>query len=234
MVVEVVGFDSYMVRMDGSGRISKRNRRFLRPVKPYQDMLKVAESNRERVGHYRACHDKDIVKTTRSSRDRRVQNNTKQVDSVVNAGRLRDCVREVGQSVHCTPPEAEKDHYVPPVTSGDAVLVPGEQSVHTTVHTSGSGDQLLTDGQVTPCAGQGNGFTPSSVECSGSRANGKDSATTEDDNTGLRTVHQSTPSVVIINDDAVSRPKSTRSAKRPSYLQVGDPLDPRFNRTRRT
>ena len=34
IVVEVLGYDSYMVKMDGSGRISKRNRKFLRPVKP--------------------------------------------------------------------------------------------------------------------------------------------------------------------------------------------------------
>ena len=39
VVVESLGFDSYNVRMDGSGRLTKRNRRFLRPIKAYKDVL---------------------------------------------------------------------------------------------------------------------------------------------------------------------------------------------------
>ena len=31
-VVEILNFDQYTVKMDGSGRVTKRNRRFLRPV----------------------------------------------------------------------------------------------------------------------------------------------------------------------------------------------------------
>ena len=38
-VVEALGFDSYNVRMDGSGRVTKRNRRFLRPIVPYNRVL---------------------------------------------------------------------------------------------------------------------------------------------------------------------------------------------------
>ena len=34
-VVEVLAFDQYRIKVDGSGRISLRNRRFLRPITPY-------------------------------------------------------------------------------------------------------------------------------------------------------------------------------------------------------
>ncbi len=38
-VAEALGFDSYNVRMDGSGRVTRRNRRFLRPIVPYSRVL---------------------------------------------------------------------------------------------------------------------------------------------------------------------------------------------------
>ena len=38
-VVEALGFDSYNVRMDGSGRVTRRNRRFLWPIVPYSRVL---------------------------------------------------------------------------------------------------------------------------------------------------------------------------------------------------
>ena len=40
VVVEVLGYDSYLVKMDGSGRVSKRNRQFLRPIKTFSELLK--------------------------------------------------------------------------------------------------------------------------------------------------------------------------------------------------
>ena len=39
-VVEVQGYDSYLVKMDGTGRVSKRNRSFLKPIKTYSELLK--------------------------------------------------------------------------------------------------------------------------------------------------------------------------------------------------
>ena len=39
VVCEDMGHNSYLVRMDGSGRVSKRNRRFLRVIRPHQDIL---------------------------------------------------------------------------------------------------------------------------------------------------------------------------------------------------
>ena len=39
MVVESLGFDSYTVRRDGSGRVSKRNRRYRRRIKAYKDVV---------------------------------------------------------------------------------------------------------------------------------------------------------------------------------------------------
>ena len=54
-IVEVKDFDQYMVKVDGSGRLTLRNRRFLRPISPYQDELKnlmeETEKNGE-TGHY--------------------------------------------------------------------------------------------------------------------------------------------------------------------------------------
>ena len=38
-MVEVLGHDAYHVRMDGSGRMTKRNRRFLRRILPYTRVL---------------------------------------------------------------------------------------------------------------------------------------------------------------------------------------------------
>ena len=38
-VVETGNFDQYTVKVDGSGRLTKRNRRFLRPIQPYRDEL---------------------------------------------------------------------------------------------------------------------------------------------------------------------------------------------------
>ena len=37
-VVEVMGFDQYRVKIDGSGRVSVRNRRFLKPITPYSSI----------------------------------------------------------------------------------------------------------------------------------------------------------------------------------------------------
>ena len=38
-IVEVLEFDSYLVKMDGSGRVSKRNRRFLKPITTFQQRI---------------------------------------------------------------------------------------------------------------------------------------------------------------------------------------------------
>ena len=38
-VVEVQEYDKYLVRVDGSGRCTLRNRRFLRPASPYKEVL---------------------------------------------------------------------------------------------------------------------------------------------------------------------------------------------------
>ena len=39
-VVVVLPHDAYHVKMDGSGRVTKRNQRFLRPIVPYSSLLK--------------------------------------------------------------------------------------------------------------------------------------------------------------------------------------------------
>ena len=39
MLVEVLDHDTYLVKMDGSGRVAKQNRRFLCPIKMYKELL---------------------------------------------------------------------------------------------------------------------------------------------------------------------------------------------------
>ena len=39
-VVEVLPYDAYTIRVDGSGRVTKRNRKFLRPIVPYSSVLR--------------------------------------------------------------------------------------------------------------------------------------------------------------------------------------------------
>ena len=40
LVVEVLGHDSYLVKVDGSGRTTQRNRRFLKPITPYASLIR--------------------------------------------------------------------------------------------------------------------------------------------------------------------------------------------------
>ena len=42
-VVEYMGHEAYLVKLDGSGRVSKRNRRFLKRIVPYSSTLKDKE-----------------------------------------------------------------------------------------------------------------------------------------------------------------------------------------------
>jgi hypothetical protein len=39
VVVDIMGHDQYSVKVDGTGRITLRNRRFLHPIVPYKDVL---------------------------------------------------------------------------------------------------------------------------------------------------------------------------------------------------
>ena len=47
VVCESLGHDSYLVRMDGSGRVSRRNRRFLRAIQPYKDIINDLEKDQK-------------------------------------------------------------------------------------------------------------------------------------------------------------------------------------------
>ena len=44
-VIESLGFDSYLVKIDGSRTVSKRNRKFLKKITPYADVIKEAENS---------------------------------------------------------------------------------------------------------------------------------------------------------------------------------------------
>ena len=39
LIAEKLDFDAYFVKMDGTGRTTKRNRRFLRKIVPYTNIL---------------------------------------------------------------------------------------------------------------------------------------------------------------------------------------------------
>ena len=45
MVVEVLGFDKYRIKLDGTGRMTIRNRRFLRPITPYTRMMQTVNDD---------------------------------------------------------------------------------------------------------------------------------------------------------------------------------------------
>ena len=47
-VIEVGGYDSYTVKMDGSGRVTRRNRQYLKPIRGYMELL--AESQKRLRG----------------------------------------------------------------------------------------------------------------------------------------------------------------------------------------
>ena len=44
-IVQVLGHDAYIVKMDGSGRTTKRNRRFLKPILPFNEQLRHRTAN---------------------------------------------------------------------------------------------------------------------------------------------------------------------------------------------
>ena len=44
-IVEVRDFDQYKVKLDGTGRLSLRNRRFLKPIVPYAGMVQGSNQN---------------------------------------------------------------------------------------------------------------------------------------------------------------------------------------------
>ena len=41
VIVEDLGFDTYNVRMDGTGRVTRRNRRYLKPIVPFNHQLDI-------------------------------------------------------------------------------------------------------------------------------------------------------------------------------------------------
>ena len=73
-IVEVLGFDQYKVKIDGSGRLSLRNRRFLRPITPYTSMdqsadgigMEVSDEVREDQGE--AAEPSNVRRSTRTRR----------------------------------------------------------------------------------------------------------------------------------------------------------------------
>ena len=64
VVVEVLNFDAYLVKMDGTGRVSKRNRRFLKPIRTYQSLImesKEAKDNQRMLSRQRERQDYESV-----------------------------------------------------------------------------------------------------------------------------------------------------------------------------
>ena len=58
-VIEVVGHDSYTVKMDGSGRVTHRNRQFLKPIRGYMELLRESDRKRMRSNPNAAGSDRD-------------------------------------------------------------------------------------------------------------------------------------------------------------------------------
>ena len=45
-VVQILDYDAYLIKMDGSGRITKRNRQFLKPILPYTKVISTQPAQR--------------------------------------------------------------------------------------------------------------------------------------------------------------------------------------------
>lgn len=45
VVTEVLDYEAYLVKIDGTGRVSKQNRRYLKPIRTYREILMGRESN---------------------------------------------------------------------------------------------------------------------------------------------------------------------------------------------
>ncbi len=50
-VVEIAGNDAYIVKMDGSGRVTRRNRQFLKPIRGYTEILRDSVKKQAMGGH---------------------------------------------------------------------------------------------------------------------------------------------------------------------------------------
>ena len=72
-IVEVLNFDAYVVKMDGSGRVTKRNRQFLRPIIPFNQAQ--AQPNNFNTGS--SADSREATTTAQSSHDRDHQADTK-------------------------------------------------------------------------------------------------------------------------------------------------------------
>ena len=46
-IVEVGEFDKYIVKMDGSGRLTVRNRKFLKPITSFQEELEESSADQD-------------------------------------------------------------------------------------------------------------------------------------------------------------------------------------------
>ena len=59
LVVEVLGFDKYRIKLDGTGRMTIRNRRFLRPITPYTNLSRQTDEDQmsRHVDEDQAGHD---------------------------------------------------------------------------------------------------------------------------------------------------------------------------------
>ena len=77
-VVEVRPNDQYMVKVDGSGRLTMRNRKFLRPIKPVKEMLRQ--------------HEEDVVVDTAPRRSDRIASRALPEEAVMTARAVQDTV----------------------------------------------------------------------------------------------------------------------------------------------
>ena len=88
VVLEVGGYDQYQIKVDGTGRITTRNRRFLRKVQPYQPQQPV---HRAQLPALPDTRDRQIVRQTEQPEQvERVLNDSQGLD-------MMDRVAEQGQ-----------------------------------------------------------------------------------------------------------------------------------------
>ena len=201
-ITEVTGFDSYVVRMDGSGRVTRRNRQYLKPIRTYMEIVREGEKLRS-----------NKFNSTSGTGDTSARGG--------NSGS--------GPPPMSVPLQLVREQPVParPATGSSAVARGQENQSpggprNTVVDKSSSPDVRVEEIQIPNR--QTDVSTPMMIETDVSSTVEQQSPPVSMDQ-----VHSVVPQIPVPSNGQYVRPK--RITRAPDRLIVGDPSHPRFNRT---
>jgi hypothetical protein len=125
-VVEIMGHDQYRIRMDGSGRTTLRNRRFLRPFTPFTKTHRIIPSNTLTTGLSRTQPSTPVTKPV-STESHFSRDHTLPTEQAEHVGPKRQEEHEVPGQVEEEAAQAE-DHVV--LGEVGAAAEPQHEQVH--------------------------------------------------------------------------------------------------------